>query len=167
MPKVRAAFFIAIVVVLTPSLLDAKISRVEITSRTDVLGGRSFGSAGPYEYLVGRAYFSVDPANERNRIVVDLDKAPKNAEGRVEFSSDIAILRPRTASMGNGIVLLDVVNRGRKTVLTSFDRAAATGDLSTEKELGDAMLLRRGYTIVWIGWEFDVPRQWSGRGDLF
>jgi len=141
---------------IAPARAGAEVTRIEIATRTDVLGGRSFGSSGPYEQIVGRIFFSVDPADERNRVVADLDKAPKNAAGRVEMSADVAILRPKDPSRGSGIALLDVVNRGRKTVFTSFNRAAPTGNLSTEAEIGDGFLLNRGYTLVWVGWEFDV-----------
>jgi len=144
---------------IAPAPARAEVSRVEIATRADVLGGRSFGSVGPYEQIVGRVYFSVDPADERNRVVVDLDKAAKNAAGRVELSADLAILRPKDPSRGSGIALIDVVNRGRKRVFTSFNRAAETGHLSTAAELGDGFLLHRGYTLVWVGWEFDVPQR--------
>jgi hypothetical protein len=144
---------------IAPARAGAEVTRIEIATRTDVLGGRSFGSSGPYEQIVGRIYVSLDPADERNRVVADLDKAPKNAAGRVEMSADVAILRPKDPSRGSGIALLDVVNRGRKTVFTSFNRAAPTGNLATEAEIGDGFLLNRGYTLVWVGWEFDVAQR--------
>src|SRR5690349_3844747 len=78
----------------------AEVTRVEISSRQDVLGGKSFGSVGAYEKLSGKVYFAVDPKNSHNKIIVDLDKAPKNAQGRVEFSADLFILRPKDASKG-------------------------------------------------------------------
>ena len=62
--------------------LGAEVTRVDIQRREDVLGGKSFGSAGPYEKLIGRVHFAVDPDNPRNKIIVDLDKAPKNAAGQ-------------------------------------------------------------------------------------
>jgi hypothetical protein len=125
---------------------------VEIASRTDFANGAVFGSTGAYEQLVGRIYFSIDPANARNRVIVDLDKAPKNAAGRVEMSADLAILKPKDSARGNGVTLLDVVNRGNRTVLTGFNRASGN-------DTGDGLLMRMGYTIVWVGWEFDVPQR--------
>ncbi len=96
--------------------------------------------------------FAVDPKNPRNQIIVDLDKAPRNAAGKVELSADLSILKPKDATKGNGTLLLDVVNRGNKTVLGSFDRASPT-------DVGDGLLLRHGFTVVWVGWEFDVPER--------
>jgi Alpha/beta hydrolase domain len=147
---------------LLPTMVVAEVTRVDITSRRDVAGGRSFGSAGPYELIVARLYFAVDPNQARNKIVTDLDKAPRNAAGQVEFSADLAILKPKDQSHGSGVALIDIVNRGNKTVLTSFNRAAPSRDLSTDAELGDGFLLHQGHTLVWVGWEFDVPARSGG-----
>ena len=138
---------------LAPAALHAEVTRVEIAARYDAPGGTAFGTTGPYEQLVGKIFFAIDPTNARNRVIVDLDRAPQNEAGRVEMSADFAILRPKDSSKGNGVALLDVVNRGNKTVLTGFNRA------STTNELGDGLLMRMGYTIVWVGWEFDVPQR--------
>ena len=147
----------ACALLLLPALGSAEVSRVEIVSRGDLLGGRSFGPAGSYERIIGRVYLSIDPASKVNRVITDLDKAPRNPSGRVELSADLAILRPRDAARGNGVALLDVVNRGDKTILSSFSGARSAGDFSDEAEFGDGFLLRQGYTLVWVGWEFDVP----------
>ena len=136
-----------------PTVLRAEVTRVEIAARYDAANGASFGTTGLYEQLVGKIFFAVDPANPRNRVIVDLDRAPKNESGRVEMSADFTILRPKDSSKGNGVALLDVVNRGNKTVLTGFNRAG------TSNELGDGLLMRMGYTIVWVGWEFDIPQR--------
>ncbi len=144
---------------MVPALAAAEVARVDIVSRRDVLAGRAFGSTGAYEVIVGKIHFVVDPANPRNKVVTDLDKAPRNAAGLVEMTADLSILKPKDAVQGNGVALIDIVNRGRKTVLTGFNRAAASVDLSTEAEFGDGLLLRQGFTLVWVGWEFDVPRR--------
>jgi Alpha/beta hydrolase domain len=155
----RAVVFL-IALTMVPAIVAAEVSRVEITSRRDVLDGRAFGSAGAYEILAGRIHFAVDPAGQRNRVVTDIDKAPRNAAGLVELSADLSILKPKDQARGNGVALIDIVNRGRRTVLTSFNRASGgAGDLSTESEFGDGLLMRRGFTLVWVGWEFDVPRR--------
>ena len=148
-----------VVLALVPSLAAAEVARVDVTSRRDVLAGRPFGSAGAYELIVGKAHFVIDPSGARNRVVVDVDKAPRNAAGLVELSADLSILKPKDATLGNGVVLVDVVNRGRRTVLAGINRATAAGDLSAEAEFGDGLLMRQGFTIAWVGWEFDVPRR--------
>ncbi len=151
----RAVIWTAVVVVL-PALASAEVSRVEVASRADVLGGRPFGSAGSYELVVGRIHFTVDPAGSRNRIVVDLDKARRDRAGLVEMTADLSILKPKDPARGNGVALVDIVNRGRRTLLGSFNRAAGGADLSSEAAFGDGLLMRQGFTLVWVGWEFDV-----------
>lgn len=128
----------------------AEVTRVDIARRADV------GISG-YEKIVGTIHFAVDPADPRNRVVADLDKAPVNGAGRVEFSSDLYILRPK-APRGNGAALVDILNRGNKMVITGFNRGGSP-DPATENDLGDRFLMRFGYTLVWVGWEFDVPER--------
>ena len=84
------------------------------------------------------------PAIRATRRVVDLDKAPRNAAGRVEFSSDLYILRPK-APRGNGAALVDILNRGNKVVLNGFNRGGSP-DPATENDLGDRFLMRFGFT---------------------
>ncbi len=135
-----------------PAVTTAEVARVDIASRADVQNGAVFGTAGAYELLSGRIHFAIDPRDERNAVIVDVDRAPRNAAGMVEMSADLEILRPKDPAKGNGTLLLDVVNRGNRTVLTSFNRATAGDD-------GDGLLLRSGFTVVWVGWEFDVPER--------
>ncbi len=120
-------------------LSHAALLRIEIKERTDVPNSA-------YEQVTGRAYFSVDPDLPANRAVVDLDKAARNAAGQVEFSGDLIILRPKSAAAYNGTVLFEVSNRGGKGMLNMFNR-------------GDQFLFDRGYTLVWLGWQFDVPER--------
>ena len=125
-----------------PALLPAALLRIEVSERSDVLEGKAFASAGPYERIVGKAYFAVDPNLPANKIIADIAKAPRNGEGLVEFSADFDCLKPRDPKHGNHAVLFEVSNRGGKSMLDIF-----RGD----------MLLEQGYTLVWLGWEFDVP----------
>ena len=148
----------AFVVLLGAVQARAEVTRVDIQRRDDVLGGKSFGSAGAYEKLVGKVYFAVDPANPHNKVIVDLDKAPRNAQGKVEFSSDLYIIKPKDPSRGNGVVFFDIVNRGNKGLLRSFSRATSSADPTTEAEFGDAYLLNQGYSLVAVGWQFDVAK---------
>ena len=145
----RGRFALCLVAaLLVPSTLRAEVTRVEIARRADL------GLSG-YEKIVGTIYFAVDPKDPRNRTIADLDKAPVNAAGRVEFSSDLYILRPK-APRGNGAALVDILNRGNKVALSGFNRGGSP-DPQSDADLGDRFLMRFGYTLVWVGWEFDVP----------
>lgn len=136
----------------------AEVTRVDVERREDVLGGAAFGAAGPYEKIIGKVHFAVDPSNPRNTIIVDLDRAPKNAQGAVEFSADLYVLKPKDPARGNGVVLFDIVNRGNKALLRVFSRGGGSVDPTSEADFGDAYLLRQGYTLVMVGWQFDVPK---------
>ena len=159
--RVRGFVIVGLFLLLAPASSPAEVTRVDIQRREDVLGGKSFGKVGPYEKLVGTVYFAVDPDNPHNKIIVDLDKAPKNARGRVEFSSDLYIIKPKDPSRGNGVVFFDIVNRGSKQLLRSFSRGGGSADPTSEADFGDAYLLNQGYTLVAVGWQFDVAK---GRG---
>src|SRR5262245_11327895 len=111
--------------------------------------GASFGDVGPYEKLVGVARFAVDPKHPRNKDIVDLDKAPRNADGKVEFEADVYILAPKDRAKGNGAILYDVNNRGNKLALSMFNSGGGGND---PNEAGNGFLFRRGYTVVWCGW---------------
>jgi hypothetical protein len=150
---------VALVIEFTPVAIRAEVTRVEITSRQEVVGGKAFGAVGAYEKLVGKVYFAVDPNNEHNKIIVDLDKAPRNEQGKVEFSADLFILKPKDPSHGNGVLFFDVPNRGGKGLLNTFNRAKGSSDPTEEADFGDGLLMREGYTLVSVGWEFDIPKK--------
>lgn len=144
---------------LAPRPADAHVTRIEITQREAVLGGRAWGLAGPYEKLAGKVYFAVDPGHPRNAAITDLRLAPRNAQGLVEFSADLYILRPRDPSRGNGALLFEAVNRGGKNLLIRLNRAQGAADPTAPEHFGDGFLLEQGFTLVWVGWQFDVPVQ--------
>jgi hypothetical protein len=159
MLRVGCALFAAAFIACAAHGAQAEVTRVEIASRTDVLGGKPFGDTGAYEKIIGKVLFSVDPRHPRNQGIVDLDKAPRDAAGRVAFSADLYVLAPKDVARGNGVALFDILNRGRKNILRDFNRAAAAPDPTAETDFGDGFLMRQGYTLVWLGWQFDIPRR--------
>ena len=155
----RMVFRIWVLVVLANAVAHAALLRIELSERSDVMDGKAFGSAGPYERLIGKAYFAVDPANPANQIISDIGRAPRNENGLVEFSSDIYVLKPRDPANGNGAVLYEVSNRGLKGMLAMYNRAPAGTDPRSADQFGDGFLLERGFTLVWLGWQFDPPQR--------
>ena len=137
------------------ALLNAKVVRVEIASRSDVLNGKAFGEAGGYERITGRVYFSLAVANAHNRRIVDLDKAVNVKNGEVEFSSDFIAIRPKDPNKSNGAMLLEVPNRGRSRIIALVDG----GNWDIANDAGDAWLLRNGYTVAALGWQWDAAGQ--------
>jgi len=90
----------------------------------------------------------VDPGNLHNRQIVDIDKAPRNAQGEVEFSADVYLYKPKDMAKGNGAVLFEVSNRGGRGILRLVDGGSSA---DPNGEIGDGFLLRQGYTVAWLG----------------
>ena len=134
----------------SPPPARADVTRVEVKTRTPI------ADAG-YEKIAGLVYFAVNPRTAGNSVIADLEKTTTTHDGRVEFSADFYILRPLDASRSNRVALVDVANRGRKMVLSGFNRGGAS-DPATAADLGDGFLMRQGFTVAWVGWEFDVRR---------
>jgi Alpha/beta hydrolase domain len=130
---------------------------LDVKTRQLLAGGRNFGSVGRYVQLDGTAHFAVDPGHPLNRCVTDIDLAPRNGEGRVCFSADFRILAPEDPRRGSHRLLLDVPNRGNRLALATFNRVPRPIDPSAPTDAGSGFLMRHGYTIVWCGWQHDVP----------
>ena len=148
-----------IVFLLLPLTLNARLVRVEIAERSPILDGKPFGTVGAYDRLIGKAHFAVDPLAPANRDVVNLKLGPRNTKGEVEFYADFVVFAPRDPAKGNGTLLFEVANRGRKGILHVFNRAASSNDPRTAAEFGDGLLMEQGFTLAWLGWQFDVPRE--------
>ena len=147
----RIASLVLLAALIVPSL-HARVLRVEVTSRADVLNGKQFGIAGSYERITGRVYFSLPIANPHNQLIVDLSNAVNLKDGEVEFSSDFIAVRPKDPQKGNGSMILEVPNRGHARLLSLVDG----GDLNLAHDAGDAWLLRNGFTVVSLGWQWDA-----------
>jgi hypothetical protein len=133
-------------------------TRLDIHARAAVLDGKPFSDAGAYEKIAGTMHFAIDPDHPLHRQITDIDAVQKNLNGRVEFSADFHLLKPADARKGNGRLLLDVPNRGRKVALGMFNSTQRVPDPKTPADFGNGFLMRQGYTVAWIGWQPDVPR---------
>jgi hypothetical protein len=155
LPRMRQRLSVVsliLVLGLTVLPLSARVLRVEIASRHDVLNGKVFGDAGAYERITGRVYFSLAVDNPHNRRIVDLGNAVNLKNGEVELSADFIAVRPKDARKGNGSLLLEVPNRGRGRIIGLVDG----GDWDLANDAGDAWLLRKGFSIVSLGWQWDA-----------
>jgi len=113
---------VALLLVAAP--VSAEVVRIEVKSRADV---SSQPGSIAYERLAGTIYFAIDPANTANQIITDIDRAPRNASGKVEFHSDFELLKPKDLSRGNGTVLYEVSNRGGRGMVTPGPRMKTSG----------------------------------------
>ncbi|PYM26241.1 MAG: hypothetical protein DMD80_18940 [Candidatus Rokuibacteriota bacterium] len=146
------ALAVVVVILAAAGTANAEVRRLVVSTREEVLGG-------DYEKLGGTVELELDPAHPANAAIVDLDRAPRNARGRVEASADFMVLRPRRPPARGSTALLEVSNRGGKALLPYFNRATWSLDPSTAEDFGDRLLMRLHLTLIWVGWQFDVPRQ--------
>jgi hypothetical protein len=130
--------------------------RLQIETRTPFAMGEPFGDVGAYECLSGRVHFTVDPGAPAYRQVIDLEHAPRNAAGGVEYTADCYLLKPVDLSRGNRCLLYDVINRGNKRALQFFNDAPHSNTPSSRAHAGNGFLMRRGYTVVWLAWQGDL-----------
>ena len=147
---------------LSIGIAEARIVRIEIASvESPTFDGRVFGRVGQYEKLRGRAYGELDPTDPRNAVITDIELAPLNANGKVEYSMDIFILKPVDLSRGNHKLFLDMNNRGEMRVGRLND-VALTNDPTTAADAGNGFVMNLGYSIVGNGWDFGATNEDGG-----
>ncbi len=128
--------------------------RIEFDSKSTFAGGVSFGTTGPYERLLGAVSFAIDPNEKDLPFVCDLDLAPRNPEGLVEFKAVLDIVKPVDLGRGNGKLLFDFSNRGGRGAFTRLNDGG--GDFSKATAVGNGFLNKQGYTVVIAGWQGDL-----------
>lgn len=133
------------------------VTHFDITRREPYEGGRPFGDAGPYERIDGVLHLSLDPLHPANAGIVDIERAARDADGAVRLEADVTLLQPLDPARANGRLLSDIVNRGGRTFL-AYNLAARSAQRPDEIPAGDGFLMRRGWTIAMIAWQWDVPR---------
>ena len=137
---------------------DARITRIDITSvQSPTFEGTSFGTVGTYEKLRGRAFGELNPSDGRNAVITDIQLAPRNARGMVEYSMDIYILKPINLANGNHKLFIEVNNRGNKLFGNFNGAVGLSNDPTTLADVGDAFLMKQGYTLAWSGWDPSAP----------
>ena len=146
------AYLLAVITLASASTVHAEVVALQILKHEPFAGDQSFGDVGPYDQITAIARFAVDPKDAPNRVIVDLDLAPKNKNGNVEFASDVVILTPHDPAKGNGAIFYDVNNRGNKLALGMFNRPVGGPGPDAKNPAGNGFLMRKGYTVVWSGW---------------
>jgi len=144
--------------VLIAAPADARVTKIQITEKQPAFGGYVFKDVGAYEKIVGKAYGELDPKDPKNAIIVDIQLAPKNANGKVEYAFDFYMLKPADLAKGNHKVMYEPPNRGRKTQ-AALNRGAGGNDpgaVTDPKVLANTFLPPRGYTMVWSGWDYSA-----------
>src|SRR5262245_4481690 len=153
--EVQMLFVILFLSLLCPVSSFATITKLVIEKREPFANSHEFGVTGAYEKLSGKAYGEVDPKAKHNKYIVNIDKAPKNERGRVEYSMDVFILKPLDMARGNQTIFYDVVNRGNQALRVNFG-AERSNNPTTLAHAGDGFMMRQGYSLVWSGWQGDT-----------
>lgn len=159
----RTLIALAVGAVFAAPLAEARITRIEITTiesptfKDPATGmARTFGTAGAYEKLRGKAYGEVDPRDKQNALITDIELAPRNERGKVEYSMDIYILKPINLRDGNDKLFMEVNNRGGK-LFGAFNGSGGGNNPTTAADAGDAFLMNQGYSLAWNGWDISAP----------
>jgi hypothetical protein len=143
----RCATTVLLALGLSVSLAEARVVRFVVEDRQPYAGGEQFGNSGSFERLIGTAYMEVDPADPLNAIIVNLDKAPKNARGMVEFSAPFWIIKPVDMARGNRKIWYAINNRGNSELVPRANAAAVSATVALRLELG--------FSLVDAGWHGD------------
>ena len=134
----------------------AEVVRIDVRRRDD---------AGTHERVIGRVHFAIDPTLPANRGITDLDRAPRNADGKVEFSSDVLFFRPKDSRTRTGLGVPRESSTAGGTSRWRSSAARSSASLSPESwNLGDGFLLEQGFAVAFLGWQFDVRP--SSRSDV-
>ena len=136
------------------------IKSIEIREDNLLENGKTFGNIGQYREIKGIAKFILDPNDEYNKKITDIENISTNNQGLVEFSSDIHIMLPLDSSKSNKKIIYDVNNRGNKVMLSQFNsasRGVMVAGVAPEDDIGNEFLMLEGYTLVWCGWSHDAP----------
>src|SRR5262245_35826246 len=151
---------------LLPLSASGELGRIEILSREPWLSGQPLGKAGAYEKIRGRASFTVDPSYPANQRIADITLAPHDAQGQVEFVGDFVVLRPLDPTKARSTVLVEILNRGVTQMNGSFFRVAAGSPFARPDPSPAGLDLffpfEEGFTVAWMGWQFDVPAPGMG-----
>src|SRR5438045_1878341 len=155
---------LALVLCLSATPAQARITRVVITKESPTFGGYSWPGVGQYEKLFGKAFGEVDPTSPLNSVIVDIGLAPRNTRGNVEYSFDFYILKPLDLGQGTHKVMYEPPNRGGKTwsALGRITGGNDPGSITDAAVLANSFLMPRGFTMVWSGWDFAAGTSTAG-----
>ena len=135
----------------------ARVTQIVFGAATYPYGTAMFGTVGQYEQLDGIATGEIDPADPHNSLIQDIALAPRDANGKVQYTTMVSIIRPVNMAASNQTMLLEIVNRGNK-LNPGFFNVGANAALPQ----GDGFLENQGFTLVWAGWQADLVQPTGG-----
>ena len=136
--------------------LNARVTQLEIIETIPIANGKKFGDIGAYEKISGIAYFEIAPDHKRNKTIADINRAPVNANGNIEFSAEFEILRPVNSQKASGVLFIETPSQGQKLslgLLHDIDAQKNLNLINEQTDLGNGFLFNRGHTLAWIAWQ--------------
>lgn len=154
--SLKKALALLVVAVLSlafaPLSAEARVVRFVVEQTRPYADGKRFGDVGPFVWLEGTAHLEVDPKDPLNAVIINLDKAPRNAKGLVEFRARFVIIKPVDMTRGNQKILYGINNRGNINELRHHQYPYPGDPVGP----GDGLIFRLGYTFVDAGWAGDI-----------
>jgi len=136
---------------------QARVTQITITQRTTPLfNGQAFGTVGAYEQIRGSANGEIDPNDRRNALITDIQLAPRNARGNVEYTATFTIVKPIDMSKASGVMVYEVVNRGNHLLGGPSAFLNVGGFPGTNGDPGDGFFYNQGDVLLWSGWQGDI-----------
>jgi hypothetical protein len=117
---------------------QARVTRIAVERQVSpAFDGASFGGAGQYEILAGKAYGELDPGDPHNAVIQDIQLAPRNGRGMVEYTATFQIVKPVDMTKSSRLMWHDVPNRGGRLTIAAVERGFGDIGLSSGWQ-GDA-----------------------------
>ena len=138
------------------------IKRFEIIRREPFADGMIFSEVGAYERIEALAHYRVDPKDPTNRDLTDIDHVERDSDGLIAMTGEVSMIRPVNPDAGNRCAMVELPNRGKRTAPRQYNLAPMQIEYSDAIDVGDGFLMRHGWTVVWCGWQWDVPEQTPG-----
>ena len=133
------------------------VRRIEIREvETPTFEGANFGDVGVYERISGRFVCDLDPTHPLNQGIVNLDKVPRNTQGLVEYAVDFHLMKPCELRQANGWLFYEFLNRGTQRGIVRINNAPVVALPKKRGDIGNAFLMRQGYSILWTAWQGNV-----------
>src|SRR5688572_32263731 len=125
-------FVVVLALLASTSAAHAEVKRIVIDRKVSpAFDGKSFGAAGQYETLTGRAFGELDPNDPHNRVITDIQLAQRNANGKVEYVATFFLVKPIDMTKSSRLMWHDVPNRGGRVTLAEVERALGDVGLSS------------------------------------
>ena len=138
--RLRRLTLACLVLAAAAPLAQARVQRIVI-DKVDRLGDGS-----GYEVLRGRAFGALDPALPLNAVITDIQFAPRNAQGHVEYVTAFSLHKPIDMGKASGVLWYELVNRAGP--LRTFGSMAPYGHVTLMNGWqGDIAPTASNYTV--------------------